>query len=310
MPDTLRHLFHGHAAVLSGRIVRVGEGKQAKFVKDAFIDVPAAALPTSGGRSTANVSGKDLSNAVVRSFVRFKSATASSEGVFDDAKAHFAATLGRLHHSALTTTTTVSVEVRGLDVGLKDGVRMLIKRVCGGFTARKGAADGDMAIQLTKATGFDGNSVTFVDDHGKRYVLTVDVERDLFSKHDTFSAITAAAGDKSFLRKFGHVLHGSRAEPGSKAAAAPSLPARTKDGGMQGTVVKPLTWKGPEFPGSTIDPERKNTVSVPGFGRVSFGQITVAPESRRLTMVRISLGSPIGGDFACADVADNGSVSI
>jgi len=310
MPDTRRHVFHGHAAALSGRIVRVGEGKQAKFLKDAFIDLPAAALPSSGGRSTANVSSKHLTHAVVRSFVRFKSATASSEGVFDDAKAHFAATLGKLHHSTLTTTTTVSAEVRGLEVGLKGGVRMLVKRVCGGFTAQKGAADGDMAIQLTKATGFDGNRVTFVDDRGKPYVLTVDIERDIFSEHDTFSAMTAAAGNKNFLRKFGHVLHSSRAKPGSRAAAAPSPPARTKDGGMQGTVVKPLTWKGPEFPGSTIDPERRNTLSVPGFGRVSFGQITVAPESRRLTMIRISLGSPIGGDFACADVSDNGSVSI
>jgi hypothetical protein len=310
MPDTLRHLFHGHAAVLSGRIVRVGEGKQAKFIKDAFIDVPAAALPVSGGRSTAKVSSKQLSHAVVRSFVRFTSATASSEGVFDDARAHFAATLGKRHHSTLATTTTVSAEVRGLDVGLKGNVRMLIKRVCGGFTAQKGDATGDMAIRLSRETGFDGNSVTFVDGKGKRYVLTVGIERDVFSGHDTFSRITAAAGNKSFLRKFGHVLHSSRASPGSKAAAVPAPPARTKEGAMQGTVVKPLKWKGPEFPGSTIDPERRNTLSVPGFGRVSFGEIMLAPESRRLTMVRITLGSPIGGDFACADVMDNGSPSL
>ena len=310
MPDTLRHLFHGHAAALSGRIVRVGEGKQAKFIKDAFIDVPAAALPTSGGRSTANVSNKDLRHAVVRSFVRFKSATASSEGVFDDAKAHFAATLGKLHHSTLTTTTTVSAEVRGLDVGLKGNVRMLIKRVCGGFTAQKGGAAGDMAIRLTAKTGFDANSVTLVDGKGKRYILNVGIEHDVFSGHDTFAAITAAAGKASFLRKFGHVLHSARLAPGSEAAEAPRLPATTKEGAMQGTVVKPLEWKGQEFPGSTIDPERRNILSVPGFGRVAFGEITLAPESRRLTMVRITLGSPIGGDFACADVADNGSVSI
>jgi hypothetical protein len=309
MPDTQRHVFHGHAAALSGRIVRVGEGKQAKLIKDAFIDLPAAALPVSGGRSTAKISGKQLSHAVVRSFVRFTSATASSEGVFDDARAHFAATLGKRHRSTLNTTTTVSAEVHGLDVGLKGDVRMLIKRVCGGFTAQKGGAAGDMAIRLTKATGFDRNSVTFVDGKGKRYILTVGIERDVFSGHDTFSAITAAAGNKSFLRKFGHVLHSSRTAPGRKAAAAPP-PARTKEGAMQGTVVKPLKWKGPEFPGSTIDPERRNTVSVPGFGRVSFGEITLAPESRRLTMVRIALGSPVGGDFACADVMDNGSVSI
>jgi hypothetical protein len=309
MPDTLRHVFHGHAAALSGRIVRVGEGKQAKFIKDAFIDVPAAALPAAGGRSTANVSSKHLSHAVVRSFVRFASATASSQGVFDDARGHFAATLGKRHHSTLTTTTTVSAEVRGLEVGLKGGVRMRIERVCGGFTAKKGRDAAEMAIQLTRATGFDGNKVTFVDEQGKSYVLTVGIEREVFSGHDTFAAITAAASKPAFQRRFGHVLHGPRGAPTRKRTAASPL-ARTSDGAVQGTVLKPLTWKGPEFPGSTIDPERRNALSIPGFGRVYFGEITLAPQSRRLTMVRIALGSPIGGDFACADVMDNGSFSL
>jgi hypothetical protein len=245
----------------------------------------------------------------VRSFVRFASATSSSEGVFDDARAHFAATLGKRHRSTLATTTTVSAEVRGLDIGLKGGVRMLVERVCGGFTAQKGTGAGEMAIQLTKATGFDGNSVTFVDDQGKSYVLTVGIERDVFSKHDTFAAITAASRNATFRRRFGHVLHSSRVAPGGRRAAAPSR-ARTNDGAVQGTVVKPLTWKGPAFPGSTIDPERRNTVSVPGLGRVYFGEIALAPQSRRLTMVRMALGSQIGGDFACADVMDNGSVSL
>jgi hypothetical protein len=204
--------------------------------------------------------------------------------------------------SPLTTTTKVSAEVRGLDVGLKGHVRMIIKRVRGGFTAQKGAAAADAVIQLDKQTGFDRNTVTFIDKKGKSYLLTVGIECDVFRTHDTFSAITVAAGDAEFLSKFGHILHRSGAIP-------PAL-VRTDDGAVEGTVVKPLKWKGPEFPGSKIDLERPNTVSVPGFGRVLFGEITLAPQSRRLTMVRIDLGSPIGGDFACADVMDNGSVSL
>jgi hypothetical protein len=73
MPDASRFVFHGHAAALSGRIVRVGEGTKAKFVKNAFIDLPAAALPAAGGRSTARLSRKQLTDATVRSFVRFES---------------------------------------------------------------------------------------------------------------------------------------------------------------------------------------------------------------------------------------------
>jgi len=50
-------------------------------------------------------------------------------------------------------------------------------------------------------------------------------------------------------------------------------------------------------------------VTIPGFGTVYFGEITLAPQMRRLTMVRVNLGSPIGGDFASGDVMDNGSIS-
>ena len=284
MPDTPRFLFHGHATALSGRIVRVGEGTKAKLVKNGFIDLPAAALPSAGGRSSAKLSPRQLTDPVVRSFVRFASATVTSEGVFDDAQGHFEATLGKRASATLEPRTRVSAEVRGLDVGLKGDVHMIVKRVRGGFTSKKGTAAGETAIELEKASGFDGNSVRFVDAKGKTYVLTVDIERDVFRNQHTFSAIAAGSRGAAFLR--------------------------TGDGTMYGTIVKPLKWKGREFPGAAIDPDQPGIVSIPGLGRVFFGEIAVAPQSRRLTMIRIALGSPIGGDFACADVMDNGSVSL
>jgi hypothetical protein len=283
MPDARRFVFHGHAAALSGRIVRMGEGTKAKFVKNSFIDLPAAALPAAGGRSSATLSRKQLTDATVRSFVRFDSATVSSEGVFEDGKGHFEATLGKRAAETLGPMTRVSADVRGLDVGLKGHVHMIIKRVRGGFTSKKGTTGGEAAIALSGETGFDGNSVRFVDTDGKAYNLIVAVERDVFHAHHTFSAVTAARGSAALRR--------------------------ADDGAMHGTIVKPLAWKGREFPGSTIDPDRPGAVSVPGFGRVYFGEIALAPQQRRLTMVRVDLGSPVGGEFACADVMDNGSIS-
>jgi hypothetical protein len=283
MADNRRFKFHGHAAALSGRIVRVGEGTKAKFVKNAFIDLPAAALPATGGRSSAKLSSKHFTDPVVKSFVRFQNATVSSEGVYEDARGHFEATQGKRDQNTLTPVTKVSADVRGLDIGLKGYVRMTIKRVRGGFTSKKDMAAGENGIQITKETGFDGNGVTFVDEKGKPYVLTVGIAKEVFDTHDTFSAITAAPN---------------------------AALARTDDGAAHGTVVKPLKWKGREFPGSALDPDQPNTVSIPGFGRVFFGEITVTPQSRRLTMVRLDLGSPIGGDCACADVMDNGGGSL
>src|SRR5262249_3455653 len=154
-------------------------------------------------------------------------------------------------------------------------------RVAGGFTAQKHAADGDTSIQLSRQTGFGGNSVTFIDADGHSYVLMVGVERDLFRKHDTFSGITSAAAKPAFMRRFAHVLHraGAVARRGTNAAGRL---VKGDGGAVQGTVVKPLKWKGPTFPGATIDSERTNAVSIPGLGKVFFGEITLAPQSRRL----------------------------
>ena len=280
MPDTRFH-FHGHATALSGRIVRVGEGKSAKFVKNAFIDLPAAALQPSGGRSTAKLSKRQLTNPVIKSFVRFDSATVTSEGVYDDAKGHFEATLGKRPARSLEPRTSVRAEVRGLDIGMKNEVHLIVRRVRGGFSSKKGVEAGETAIELTPDTGFDANSVRFVGADGKSYTLTVEVDREVFHKHHTLTALRAVPAAAAF--------------------------ARATDGTLHTTIVKPVAWKGREFPGSTI--VGPGELSIPGFGRVYFGEMAMSPTSRRLTMVRVNLGSPVGGDVAAADVMDNGSWS-
>jgi hypothetical protein len=54
MELTRRFVFHGHAAALGGRIVRRGEGKAARLVKDGFIDVPGSALTAAGFAATSS----------------------------------------------------------------------------------------------------------------------------------------------------------------------------------------------------------------------------------------------------------------
>ena len=50
-------------------------------------------------------------------------------------------------------------------------------------------------------------------------------------------------------------------------------------------------------------------VVLPGFGRVFFGELLIAQYSRRLTMVRMALGSDAGGSASAGDVETNGSWS-
>lgn len=307
MPDSRRYMFHGHAAALGGRVVRIGEGKDAKLIKDGFIDLPGSALTVVGGRSTAQIAGSQIANPIARSVVRFQNATASSEGLFDDVKAHFAATVGERDPGTLTATTKVSAEVVGLDVGLEGNVRMMVKRVRGGFTSQSASASAETPVQLDPDTKFDG--VTFVDDKGKSYTLIVDVEPSVFRDYDTFSKLTAAASDGRFIGKFGHTLFLAGAGATKAAPTAPAL-VRTDSGAVQGTIVKPLRWKGEAFPAAKFDDAAKNAVHIPGLGTIFFGEITIARQARRVTMIRGRLGSAAGGDMAACDFQDNGGWSF
>lgn len=305
MALTRRYLFHGHSAALGGRIVRIGEGKQAKLIKEGFIDLPASSLTVVGGRSEARLDGKQLSGPAAQ-VVRFGSARAFSEGVFDDLQGHYAVTLQERSADTLTTTTKVSAEVTELEVGLAGNPRMVIKRLRGGFASQSSTASGETPVQLDPETRFDG--VTFIDREGKTYTLLVDVEPQVFRDHDTYSKLTSAASDTKFAKRFGHTLF-LPAPTDTKLPTAPVL-RRTDGGAVQGTIIKPLRWKNDNrYPGAEIDAETRHAVKIPELGTIYFGEISVARQSRRLTMMRATLGSPAGGDCAAVDVQDNGGWS-
>src|SRR5262245_19846470 len=48
-------------------------------------------------------------------------------------------------------------------------------------------------------------------------------------------------------------------------------------------------------------------IAVPGFGTVYLGELLITHGSRRLTMIRVKMGSPEEGEVAAADVGGNGS---
>ena len=48
-------------------------------------------------------------------------------------------------------------------------------------------------------------------------------------------------------------------------------------------------------------------LEIPELGKIFFGEILVASHSRRLTMLRLDLGSPVGGLLAFSEVETNGT---
>ena len=162
MPLTRRYLFHGHAAALGGRILRVGERSKAKPITDAFIDLPGSVLTVAGGQSTVDLSPEQLTHPLVRSFVRFKRARTQAIGTFDNTRGHFDSTQKDTDAVTLNPRTTVHAEIDGLEVGLTDDVQMLVGAVRGGFSSTGAVPGQQTPVTIDPTTGFGDNRITFV----------------------------------------------------------------------------------------------------------------------------------------------------
>src|SRR6476646_4448144 len=102
--DLTRHfVFRGNAAAFNGRLIRP--------VDIVLENSAAASLPVVGGRSQNRVGAQRFGDEV-----RFESAFAFAEGLFDDAKQYEELTYQRGREELLTTTTRVAAEVRGVAV--------------------------------------------------------------------------------------------------------------------------------------------------------------------------------------------------
>jgi hypothetical protein len=276
-----RFVFHANAAAIGGRIARP---------KDLPLDVPAASsLPAVGGRSVSRSDKGSLADVIT-----FASASTFAEGLFDD-PAKWAETLcGDSPEDALTATTRVSSEVRGLAVNTK--VVFTAKRVNGGFIAKSGKGSGETSIALDRDTVFDGVAIG-------GYKLIVELNPILFQRYDTLSKLRTAADNKQFVKEHGANLFMKSDVPGRTRASASGRFVEFGDGVIYGTIVKSLRWAGKPYPGAEID---DNVVTIPDCGDIYFGEIYISHCRRRLTMLRMDLCCPAPMRLMMADSEDNG----
>ena len=277
-----RFIFRGNAAAIGGRIVRP---------TDVVIDSStASSLTVAGGRSKSQAGATRFGQ-----WVSFGGATTSAEGLFDDVKQQIESSFGRVAEDALTMTTVAHADVTSLSVG--DKPKLTIKRLHAALTSTSPAASGEPAIAVGNETAIEGVVIG-----GFGLVVTLAVP--LLQRYDTRSKLLTAADDPQFVQKSGgHLLM----KPAGRGKAAPP-PSRLLQsyGTTYATIVRSIKWAGDPYPGATIE---QHVVTVPDFGKMFFGELLITDQSRRLTMLRLELGSPIGGSLACAEVENNGSWS-
>jgi hypothetical protein len=127
------------------------------------------------------------------------------------------------------------------------------------------------------------------------YRLRVVFEPGPFNEHDTYAKVARMVTKASFAKKYGAQFFAGR------AGAIKKRPQ------MHATLVARLEWEGEKDPRADI--VANNVVVVEDFGKIFFGEILISEGSRRLTLMRLELGSNGGGMAGGPDVDINGGYS-
>jgi hypothetical protein len=280
MDQPLRYVFHSHAAAFGGGIVRP---------KDIVFEAGgASALLVTGGRSVAQLKRTQFDD-----FFVVESASTLAEGLFEDTAAFVEVTHRRTQEHTLVAVSRVRTEVNGMSVGRKP--RLTIGRIRAELTNRSAGLSGQPSIRIGKDTVIDGISI-----EGHRLIVELDTKP--FVQRDTHAKVLAALDDPKFVATSGQRLFMSKRFGGEPAT--PAFRTLLQTGGtIYATIVKSIRWNGKPFPKSEI---HDNMVVLPTFGRVFFGELLISELSRRLTMVRMALGSDAGGSVSGGDVETNG----
>jgi hypothetical protein len=283
MELTRRFVFKGYASALSGLI----------YVPNvSVVDLSAGgscALGIAGGRARSDA--KDLA---FGDAVRVGSATTLAQGVFDDEKAATAVVSRKGRQDELSSTTTVSADLREMRVGNNRGPFFTASRVRATLVSRSPEGSGEPRIAPGKETAIEGVAI---DGHA----LSISLNLQLFQTCDTRSKLAAAADDKKTAKASRRSLALTTTVEG-QGSTRPRLVSSQDI--IYTTVVREIRWTGKPFPGAKID---EHTVVVPDFGRIFFGELLVSTMERRLTMVRFELGSPLRGYVGGGDVGSDGS---
>jgi hypothetical protein len=274
-----RFVFRGNAAAIGGRIVRP---------TDLILDsIATSSLTVVGGRSRERAAAAKFGE-----WVSFGEANTFAEGLFDDVQGQIDFTNGAVAEEYLSTSTRVSADVVGLTVGNRP--RLTIKRLHAALNSKSPTGSGEPPIAVGADTLIEGVSV---DGHA----LTIELNLPLFQQYDTLSKLMTASDDPRFVKESGDHFFMTQTAPGD--AAPPPARLRYCNGVTQATIVKSIKWTGDPIPNARID---QHSVYVPNFGRMFFGELLISDLSRRLTLLRLELGSELGGAVACAEVETNG----
>jgi hypothetical protein len=269
-----RFVYNGSAVPFSGRIVRIDPLQQVDHPIDARA---SSSISVGGGLSTGEGSDFDLKVSAPSDLSLVKAARfgSRSEG---------------FHPEPSGKDRTIRTEVKAWveNVVLLEKIRIDVVRAGleSTHTQKRGESP---AVIPTDETTIEG--VWLGDTE-----LKIKLGLKRFQQYPTRRALRSALKDDPTLAAE------LRAPLDSEEARGFSGMPEFR-GVMVGTIVRKISTVGKRPKDIHIDGHR---VTWDDVGTLYFGELLMADDYRRLTMVRVALGSPIEGRFDCADVQTNG----
>ena len=267
-----RYVFSGHAVGVAAQFHRLGEMENLEHVIPAL---GAAVLPVTGGLAHARSTCYEypVEKPWKRSLLSVRHVESRAVGKRDD-------------DSFVTEVHSVIEDVNVLE-------KLHIRRVELHMKSSK-KEDGVPTVS-TSGNIIDGMQLGNVH-------VAVDLDDDLLG----------SCGNRDQLAK-----HFAGLEPEEKKRIAwrfrtdpGAAEIRTFGERCHCTLVTAIHLSGPEDELEKIPEPKRNVIYWPGFGRIYLGEVLVGERDRRLTMVRLDMGSDAGGSGTIGDAGTNGSVSM
>jgi hypothetical protein len=266
-----RYVFSGHAVGVAAQFDRLGKLHGLNHV---IPTLGSAALPVTGGLSQSEVPPYNyaVDKPWNRSLISVQHVVSTAQGTLE----------------LDGYRTVVHAKVEGLSVVEKLHIGLVEFNLS---STRKGNRP---PVIRTTGNHIEGMRLRKVE-------VTVDLDDETLAHCGTKQQLADfyARQDEDFRQRFAWRF-GTR--PG-----APAI--QDHNGYYRFSLVREIKLSGPKRELARIPRPRQNKIVWPGFGRIFLGEVLVGDNQRRMTMVRLDMGSDAGGSGSVGDGSTNGSVS-
>jgi hypothetical protein len=270
-------LYHAHGSAIGGTIT---QPFKAEIESHA-----ATSLPIVGGFASAKADSYRL-----RDLVSYRSAHTYVSGIQTDDGTH----------------TVASCTIEGLNI-----LDMITADAIVGRLSSKHGESGQPEI-ITLGS-------TFVNLKIAGHPVQVDLDNDLFTAHGTYEKLVGhfdpqgkqakAAAKAKPAAKLRYAWGQSDEQPSQQLEKGMLIPtgadSHLGNGVLHTSLVKQVRPLGSN--NSAEELPYAYAIHIPHVGRVYLGELFVSADSKRLTMLRVELGSPVVAKLAAAAPTTNGS---